>query len=61
MYVGRKGMYVCTFGQENVAVQVINVEAPEEASAEVQEAPGNVIPEPRLQEVREWVPRRVRQ
>lgn len=38
-------------------LQVVDVEAPEEARDEVYEDAGNVVAEPRLEEVGEWVPR----
>ncbi|KAL6952678.1 hypothetical protein U1Q18_042713 [Sarracenia purpurea var. burkii] len=53
----RKG----TFGNINIVLQVINVEAPEETRAQVQEISSNVVSEPRLEEVWEWVPHTSRQ
>lgn len=45
----------------NVALPIINVEAPQEAGEEVEEDAAEVIAKPRLEEVREWAPHEVRQ
>ena len=48
-----------TFWEINIALQVVNIEAPEEAGDEVDEVGSNVVAEPRLEEVGEWVPHSV--
>ena len=45
-----------TFGDMNVALPIINVEAPQEPREEVEENAAEVIAKPRLEEAREWAP-----
>lgn len=52
---------ISTFGEINVALPKVNVEAPQEARDEVEKDATNVVAEPCLEEAREWDPEGVRQ
>lgn len=50
-----------TFGDVDVVLDVVDVEAPEETGDEVDERATDVVPEPSLEGVGEWLPRARRQ
>ena len=45
-----------TFGNIEVALPVVDDKAPQKARYEIEEKAANVVPEPCLQEMGEWVP-----
>ena len=48
-----------TFGEVDVALEVVDVEGPEEAGDEVEEGAAEEVAEPSLEEVGEWGPQGV--